>query len=293
MHKFITQYLAISFVLLSLPAVSYSQNGYKVEISVGSSKLNENTSDTKNTLVGAEIFFDKVTIGSHPYAEAAFLEQASSFVVAHFSTDLTSTAFDFSTDETFFGIQYVVPDSLLIFRGVYVTGGGDYENGLNGDIDANGFILDIGKYITRNSAILVSYSQLDGEANFIPSTTVTIKATEIGVGYKIVENLQDGAGFNFELVLTSSNTDFNTTSETNTMTEFSGDYYLNQAISIGASLEMNSGDDKDIEGKTLGLNLNMFLTPSFVIDIEFNQFMADNTTGDDSDEVTLQANIRF
>ncbi|MDH5711723.1 MAG: hypothetical protein OEZ15_08690 [Gammaproteobacteria bacterium] len=293
MHKFVIQYCAIALVLLSLPAVSYSQSSYKIEIGAELSKENQNTSDNKNTLLSAQIFFDEVTIGSHPYAEAAFLEQTSSIGIGYSNFDITSNAFDFSGDQIIFGVDYVLPDSLIILQGGITSADGDYKNGLKGGFDADGIFIGIGKYITENSAITIRYLQLDGDANFVPSIKITSKLTEIGVDYKIVEELRDGAAFKFEASFTSSDMDMDTTSETNTIIEFSGDYYQNQSISIGASLEINSGDDKGSEGKTFGLNLGMFLTPVFAIAVEFNQFMADNTSVDDSDEVVLVGAVRF
>ena len=296
MHKLASQYFAIPLVLLLLPAISYSQNSYQVQIDAKLSKDKENTQKLESTFVSAEIFLEEVTTGSHPYAEAAFLEHASNLIVGYFDSDFTSTIYDSSTDGIALGATYIEPNSLLIFQVGYQTSTADIKNGASGDSEYDGTYVGIGKYISENSAIMVNYFQLDGETNILfplPTTTYTIKRTDINVQYKIVEQLQDGAAFNFQASLTSSDVDINATSETNTVIEFSGDYYYNQSINVGASLEMNSGDDKGDEGKTLGLNLNMFLTPSFAVFVEFNQFNADNISGDDSDEVVLGGVARF
>lgn len=293
MHKPASEYIVISLFLLILPVVSYSQNSYQVEVGAGFARDKENSSEMENTALVAEIFFDEITTDSHPYAEAAFLKQASSLTAGYLDNDFTSTVFEYSEDVVLLGVNYVVPDSLVLFQAGYIAGDGEYRNGLRGDFKADGIFVGIGKYVTDHSTIIVNYSQLDGEANFVPSTTSTIKTTEIGVEYKTVEKLQGDAAFNFEASLASSDTDINTTSETNTIIGFSGDYYLDKSISVGASLEINSGDDKSDEGKTVGLNLSMFLTPSFAVFVEFNQFIADDASGDDSDEVAFGGVARF
>lgn len=58
-------------------------------------------------------------------------------------------------------------------------------------------------------------------------------------------------------------------------------YYFNRRISLGGELEINSGDEKDEEGKTLGIDFNTFITPSFSINISFEKFFADNDEGED------------
>ena len=74
---------------------------------------------------------------------------------------------------------------------------------------------------------------------------------------------------------------------------FSGDYYLDQSISIGASIDLNSGDDKSDEGKAIGVNVNVFLVPAFSVYAEVIQFNADNALGEDSDEFIVGATARF
>lgn len=293
MHKLSSKCFAISLALLSLPAISYSQNSYQVELTANLSKDKTNTNEVEATFLTANVFLDEVETGSHPYAEAAFLEQASSLSVGYSDYDFTSTAFDFSGNEIIFGINYIVPNSLLIFQGGYFTNDGEFKNGLSENFESDGAYIGIGKYISKTSAIIATYSQLDLETNLAPSTISTTKITKIGVGYKIVEKLKNGAAFNLAASLRSSDVDIDTTSETNSIIAFSGDYYHNQSISVGASIKINSGDDKGDEGKTFGLNSNIFLAPNFAVFVQFNQFNADNISGDDSDKVVLGGIARF
>jgi len=158
MHKFVLQYFAIPFVFLLLPAVSYSQHNYQVEISAVLINDKYNTVKLEGTLVTAEIFLDEVTTGSHPYAEAAFLEKASSLAVGYFDADYNSTNFDFSEDGMLLGVNYTEPNSLFIFQVVYLISDTDYKNGLNGNLEADSTYIGVGKYISENSALMGKYS---------------------------------------------------------------------------------------------------------------------------------------
>ena len=75
------QYYAVFLILLTLPAASYSQSSYQVEYTAEFSRAKETIDKQKQIALSAEIFFDEVATNSHPYAEAAFLEHASSFLL--------------------------------------------------------------------------------------------------------------------------------------------------------------------------------------------------------------------
>ena len=276
-----------------LPVTSYSQNSYQVEYTAGLSKYKENTSKQEGIIIAVEMFLDKVETGSHPYAEAAFLEQASSLGIAYIDTEITTTSFDIDFTDRLLLASYVVPNSLFILQAGYAVSDGDIKNGVNGTSEADTIILGIGKYLNNHSALSLNYTQQDNSVTILPATFSDAKNTLISIDYKLIEEFPNGNAYNFEASITSAEFEFNAISETNTIIDFSGDYYYDQSTSVGVSIDLNTGDDKADEGKTLGVNISKYLTPVFALMVDYNKFSADNISGEDSDTVVISGTARF
>ena len=292
---FLKKSKSITLLILAFlfPLTAYTQDGFQVEIDVNSLQLDEASDETRLLLIGAEIFFDEVDVGSHPYAEAAFLERQSSVLVAYLTSDSDTTTTDIEITSFAFAINYVVPDSSLVTGFILQSIDGDIKNGLTGTVDGSSFGFMLGSYINKNSYVEVSYIKSDSDLTILPSTTSTANVTDIDISYKLVKELQGDQAFNIEVTLTSSKYDDNVTVETNTLVELLGDYYFNQSISVGARIESNTGDEKTETGKTLGLDFNVFVTSSIAVYAEFNQFSADTAAAVDTDEITFGAKARF
>ena len=292
-RKPVTQCLASFLILLLLPVASYSQNSYQVEFNAGSYRFKEALDKTETVFISSEIFLEEVETGSHPYLEAAFLEQASSIGFLYVDNEATSTFFDIDETDTLILINYVTPESSHIFQIGYGASDSNIKNGFNGTANIDNFIFSIGTYLTNNSAMRINYLQRNIKSNISGFPIFTAKATDIDIEYKLVKELRDGKAFNIEALITTSEFDDNTTKETNTILELYGDYYLNQSISVGISIEKDAGDDKSNEGITIGLHTDIFLTPSFAIYAEHSQFSADNAFSVDSDSTEIGASVRF
>ena len=294
MYKSVMQYFS-AFSLLMFTSVSFSQGSYQVELSASYLKEETNTIDDKfeANLLTAEIFFDKVETASHPFAEAAYLEHTSSLLVRYVDSELATPSYDIDYASAGLEANYVVPDSLYILKALYSSLEADYKGGVNGSIDGDALGFGAGIYLTDNSSIVLSYLQLDYDFEIISFLASSNKATDIDIEYKRIQALEDGRAYGFIASLMSSEFETATTSEINTIIDVAFDYYFNRSISVGAEIEINSGDDKAEEGNAVGINASMYLTPVFSVYASLNQFSADNVDGDDNDKVLLGASARF
>ena len=287
MDKKISQYFSftIFLILLTSPITSHSLTDYQVEYNVGrlSNKTyfyNTLVEENKFTVLNAKVFFDKVEVGLHPYAEAAFFNKTSNLNIGYIGSKETSDDADITG--IILSVDYITPDSSLIFQTFYSTTDTDYKYGYNTTLDI--LTIGIGAYINDHSAINISYSQQDTDASrpyLIP------KNTELGIGYKQVKKLDVNTAFNFEAsyLFYESNNSINGI-------KLSGDYYFNQSISVGGTIEKFSDDYFD-EGKTLGINVNIFITAAFAIYAEFNQSSDKGPFELSSDEIIVGASARF
>lgn len=295
MHKIVLQKLyALSFLLM-LPVVTFAQNNYKVEYSVEHSRDKETIDKFEADIIAAIIYFDEVVVGSHPFAEAVYLEKSSGLALAYLDAELISGNSGFDQNGILALVHYVLPKSEFIVDAGFIRTDGGINNGFNGGIDVNSIIVGFGAYLNANSSVMINYSKDDLEIDFAPGFLPVSKEknTTFMLDYKLVKSLDAGKAFGVEASIASSEFKNDTTSEINTTMAFSGDYYLDQSISIGASIDLNSGDDKSDEGKAIGVNVNVFLVPAFSVYAEVIQFNADNALGEDSDEFIVGATARF
>lgn len=274
--------------LSTLPLTAWSQS-YQYELTADFSSSEIATDELELLTLSAEIFFEEVHIGSHPYAEAAFLEKASSLVLAYFDAEFTTTGASQDTTGILILANYVVPDSSLILEAGYTTTDGDATGGTN--VDGDILILGIGSYINDNASLRLELvdTEIDITGTGGPAN---LESTDIALSFKLVAQSGDGSASNFELSFTSSKAESGSLSETNTIIAMDFDYYLNQAASVGVMLAGNTGDDLGAEGTALGVNTRVFFTPAFAVYAEFSRFDADFFV-EDEDTLTFGALARF
>lgn len=256
--------LIIALQILS-PATLFAQNTYQVEYLADYTKSEEGFSEIRSRFLAAEIYFEEVNTKSHPYKEAAFLEQKSSLAVGYINADATSTTNTESEAQiTLLLATYIIPESSIIVQGLYAASDTDFKNGIVGSSDSDTFGIGVGKYLDSNSAIIFEYVKIDEDTILTtPALIENSELTNTGLNYKLVNQLATNTAFNLDASINSLKTTGSGISETNTIIGLSGDYYIDQKTSFGASLKINSGDAAGAEGKTIGIQVTAFITPAF------------------------------
>jgi len=295
MSKFMPHSVAVVFFFSVFSFNLSAKESYQVELSAEYLGDKESVDEIKAIALSAEVYFDKVKSGSHPYAENAYLEQASRLGIAYVDLEYTGASLSMDESDFFLLARYIDPLSHLILEGGAIEISSDINNGVGGGVDGSGFVFGLGTYVNSHSSVVFNYLQVDLDIDIAPGFVAVSKEkiTDIGVAYKSVTSLEGGKAFNFEASITSSEFDDGTASISNTIVELVGDYYLDKTTSIGALLEMNSGDDEGNEGQTMGLRFKKFVTPVISVAAEVSQFNADNFLGEDSDRFLVGVAARF
>lgn len=295
MYTIALQKISLLLCLSLLPITLVAQNEFQVELSFDYSKEKESIDEIESTFLGAVVYFDKVEVGSNPYAEAAFLEQSSGIAVGFVETDFSLAGSDLDSSTVLLLAHYVLPDSPFIIEAGIANDDLNFNNGFNGRSDVDAIVLGVGAYIGTNSAVMLNYTSMDFVINPAPGIVASSKAdlALTSIEYKIIEKLEGSASYGINALIGTTKFKDDTSSETNVSLMVEGDYYLNQSTSVGVLLELNSGDDKSDEGQTVGAKVNHFLTPVLAVFAEFHQFSAESTSVEDSDEIVLGVTARF
>jgi len=270
------------YALLLAPSIA---SAYQAEVTPVFAKV-DSDSNIKGTSYGVSLnaYLNPVELKNHPYNEADFLERASSIQIAAFETELT-----FPSGTELDGPNYSISTIIMsknnnfYLDANYSSTDLTSNNGASNNIDSNGFLISPGLFIQKNTLVAIVYEKTDREVNGNSSEN-----TLYGLAIKTVL-----PKVNIQASLTNDTYDEPGLEQTNRELGVLADYFINNKISVGARLDINSGDDKNSEGKTLGVSANTYINKQFGVEILYQQFNADNSSGDDSDTIALAANFRF
>lgn len=273
---------------LSLSGIAGAQ-GYQWEVGYLTSTEEGDVSNDEFEIsfLFATYYFDQVDVGKGPLAEAEFLSRASNLSAA-----LVNVTIPFGVDVDGDGFvlegKYYAPgqDFLLGLTAQKISLDSTIVNGpVSGDeIDDTTFTAGI--YLDATSAVSLNISS---------GSTIGFDTSGFGVDYKAL--IKAGSNHvNLEVGYLSE--DFDTTpaggTEENTKTtSVSGDYYINNQFSVGAGFSSISADDVSEEGTAFSLDLVYFFTPMVALEVELEEFSADNVTGEDSSTLGFALIGRF
>lgn len=249
--------LGAAIALLS-SSVVYAQD-YQFE--VGANYINGDLADVDYDGYGlnAQLHLDKVDTSKGPLNQAAFLDK-SSFVNLAWATAKADVSGADSVDATAIGGRFVTGSNIII-EADYL----DLE-------DDSAYGVGIGTYISETIDVVASYETFDkaDESSFAvdlhglnPLKGETAVAFDLGLAYI---DFEDDSAYRFNA---------------------GADYYLNNALSIGAGAAFVSADDFDTSA--VSVRADYFVTPIVRLGAAFT------TLGQDADgqDIQLNAAVRF
>jgi opacity protein-like surface antigen len=249
--------LGAAIALLS-SSVVYAQD-YQFEI--GANYINGGVSDVDFDGYGlnAQMHLDKVDTSKGPLNEAAFLDKSSfanlSWVTAKADVSGAESIDAMAVDGRF------VTDKNIIVEAIYI----DLE-------DDTSYGVGVGTYISKKMDVVASYQTFDKAEQSVfavelhgltPLKGEAALAFDLGIAYL---DVADDSAYGFNA---------------------GADYYLNNALSIGAGVELLSSDNYD--QSTFDLRADYFVTPIARLGVAFE------TLGQDADGQSIQFNgaVRF
>lgn len=235
---------------------------YQFEIGAGYETGDQSDVDYDGFGFYGEFHFDTVDTSKGPLNEAAFLDK-SSFVRLDYSTGEADVPNAESEDETALSAR-VVTDSNLIVEAGYTD-----ENGDNTILG-----IGVGTYLSDTMDVVVTYSTGDES-----------EEDRLSAELHNVSDLGGGAAFSYDVGV--AYIDDGLTEETGHSLWLGGDYYFNNAVSVGASFQTTSINDGDESVITIGVDY--FVAPSIRLSADYK------TLGQDSDgsAILLTGAVRF
>lgn len=259
--------LATAIAVLSSSAV-YAQD-YQFEVSGAYINGDQNgfNYDYDGYGLNAQLHLDKVDTSKGPLNEAAFLDK-SSFVDLSWSTIDPDVSGADSIDTVNVGGRFVTGQNIII-EANYTDF--DDDSGMNSAIK-----VGVGTYINDTMDVVASYQSDDSDDD--DSDSYTFSADLHGL-----QKLEGETSVAFDAGLAYTDQD----GESAYGIGAGADYYLNNALSIGAGVAFLTADDYD--ESTIDIRANYFVTPIARVGVAYVSQGQDA----DGDAMLIDASVRF
>lgn len=250
--------LGTAVALLS-SSVAFAQD-YQFQVGAAYMMGDDEGTDVDGFALNGQFHFEKVDTSKGPLGEAAFLDKSSYVDLTWMTLEADVSGAD-SEDTILLGGRFVTDQNLIVEAGY-------------GDVDGDETIINlgVGTYLNDNTDVVVTYQNFD-EADY----------SSLSVDSHSVKKLSGEASLAYDLGL--AYVDAN--DESGYQLSAGADYYLNKALSFGASLSLLSIDEYD--ESTLGLNATYFATPVLELGLDY----ASSGQDADADMLALSAAFRF
>lgn len=213
--------------------------------------------------LSAQLHRNKVDTSKGPLNEAAFLDK-SSFINASWVTVKADVSGSDSADLTSVGGRFVT-DKNIIIEATY----SDLE-------DDSSINIGVGTYISNNMDVVVSYESYDSDADGGDASTFAANLHGL-------HELKGETSLAFDAGLAFQDNDGESAYGINA----GADYYLNNALSIGAGASFYTADNYD--KSAIDIRANYFVTPIARIGVAYVSQGQDS----DGDLMQINASIRF
>lgn len=241
--------------------------------------------DTKTISLSGKAYLESVSSDGVPFREAGFLSKKSSVSVTRnvYSVEFSSYEVDVTSDVL---SGRFVGSSMILGAG-FVQGGNDYSNYYDDfKIHRNGFILEVGTYLTDNSAIWLDYEKVDYDGAWRSSKGEKI----ISLNFKKVSQLGENNHLAWYLMAEHfDGRDFIVWNTKRTSVGGGVKWYFNQKFGVGAGLQVDQyspEDDSDANGAVFTPEVSYDFSESFgvYLKIRSEALIIEDDFYDDEDE---------
>ena len=277
--------LVVSGLLVFSSTTVYAKE-FQTEGAIGFIDVGSDSYDSTTILLTGRYFLERIGTGNGPWYEADFLSHTSHVSASIGQVDATLGTVDGDGPILNLAYYHVIPGELITIEVGYISTDLDF-NGVTAE--GSEFSLTGGKFLRPEMWVGATYES--GTTTFGGSDS---DQTTFGVSYKQIMKLQGSQSANIDAMLQSESNDNGVDKTTNTIIEAGADYYIDEKMGIGGSLNINSGDAAGDEGNTIEIRGSMFFTPQVVAELSYSSFSASDTAqGEDSTSLFLTVGGRF
>ncbi|MGA1840071.1 MAG: hypothetical protein ACMUIU_05535 [bacterium] len=286
--------LGILCIILTFSlSTAYGQGFFNFEASTEFLNRESDYYEMRDYGLIATSYFKKVDLGSHPWAEAAFMEHASSISVPAGIIQVENSDSE-DGDGSVFGVDvtYIHPVQPIYANVSFFKTGVEFDTS-NDEISMNQYNLGIGMFVRNDLLVAFKYGYEKEEFKDQVLGVYKVKNNLYSVATKWVNEKANGTALNLEGSIGLDNYDNGVNDGSNTVLGVAADYYFNPRMSVGTGLSLNAGDDMSAEGNTFEIRSAIFFNPRFSVRAAFEQFFADNDNGEDEQTISFNLSTRF
>ncbi|MDC3332775.1 putative porin [bacterium] len=265
------QLLSSAIGLALCSAIAANAGSYQIQGDLNYDDGEVSGNDINTTSVSVTYYLDAVDDSKGPFAEAAFINKASSISASYIDLELdyaNNTSVD--SDLSAIGMEYITKDSGYII-------GMSYGQGENSSEDVDSYGITIGKYLTDNITARLSYAA--AETDDLADTEVNITGLSFRLFHDFDEQdmyLAVDTGFSHHSV------EDNSDSESHNMASAGATLYFTKQLSVYAALDLiPNGDAK---GGITTTGVEYFVTPNISTSVYYSDYQPSD--GDLDSEAT-------
>ena len=259
-HNISVTFRAGFIVTALLSADAVQARSYQSEARfLHNSTSTDSNSSTSSDFVG--VFYFSPINEAGPLAEASFMARSSYVAASTGRREFDLLGANFDGDQYSLGFGYIPSGTgLLLEASLYES---HYSALGYVDMDVSASTVSLGMFMDNYTLIRFSYESANSALTSFPDIT----GNKIDVSFKkLIDNINIEAGY--------SNYDASdgVIVKVNTNIDLSGDYYIDNTLSVGAGYRHNSGDDAGDEGTTLLIRVVKFASETTRFKLSYGRF---------------------
>ena len=285
------------------PSLALAEDTFQAEASLSYSRLRTDFSRSNTATGELTYFFDALpVVKDYPLEQAQFVERIGSLSANYSRTYNNYNDFESLNNGSIYGatVLFARPGTPLIASAGYDSlYSGKLRNGpLESEADAKFYQLAVGAYVDKTTALSLGWSR----------NTVRNKSTFGGAPFSDSKDTLDSVSISGQHLARLSGGDHlallaglsldaherqGSASEKNRTVFVQATYYPTKMLGLKLGVLADRGDDRLNEGEFYLAGVQMFVTPTLSLSLDFQKSHAKAPNATDFDVVTLKALARF
>ena len=285
------------------PSLALAEDTFQAEASLSYSRLRTDFSRSNTATGELTYFFDALpVVKDYPLEQAQFVERIGSLSANYSRTYNNYNDFESLNNGSMYGVTalFARPGTPFFASAGYDSlYSGKLRNGpLESEADAKFYELAVGAYVDKTTALSLGWSR----------NTVRNKSTFGGAPFSDSKDTLDSVSISGQHLARLSGGDHlallaglsldaherqGSASEKNRTVFVQATYYPTKMLGLKLGVLADRGDDRLNEGEFYLAGVQMFVTPTLSLSLDFQKSHAKAPNGTDVDFVTLKALARF
>jgi len=289
--------------LVGSPSLALAEDTFRAEAGLSYSHFKSDSLRQDTAGVEATYFFDKLpTRPNYPLEQVQFVERIGSITANYSQTSLKVPNADSLSNGSLYGatVLFARPETPFFASAGYdsLYSGKLRTGSTESEADATFYQLTVGAYVDKTTALSLGWfrNTARNKSTFAGAPLSDSKDTldSVSISGQHLARLSGGdhlallAGLSLDTLERQGSA-----SEKNRTVFVQATYYPTKMLGLKLGVFVDRGDDLSSEGELYLAGVQMFVTPTFSLSLDFQKNHAKAPNGTDFDFVTLKALARF